>query len=156
MTRFAVFLSLSLLLVGGAAAQEFSSLEERMSAADFRAAGLDKLSAEELRRLNDWLRANGLSGAAFAPAPGFDRRGLTETRDDAPIVAQVAGEFRGWSGSGDRIELQNGQVWETTDPAAQLAVRLQSPTVRIEPGMLGAWFLTVEGYNSNVRVRRVR
>ena len=40
---------------GSASAQEFSSLEERMSAKEFKEAGLDKLTPEELARLNAWL-----------------------------------------------------------------------------------------------------
>jgi hypothetical protein len=53
--RFAVSL-LVLAFAAPAAAQEFSSLEERMSAAEFKAAGLDKLSPAELEALNRWLR----------------------------------------------------------------------------------------------------
>src|SRR5581483_2843940 len=38
--------------------QQFSSLEERMSGADFKAAGLDKLSPEELKYLDNWLQTH--------------------------------------------------------------------------------------------------
>ena len=37
-------------------AQQFSSVEERMSSADFKAAGLDKLSPEELAKLNAFIK----------------------------------------------------------------------------------------------------
>ena len=46
-----------LLITAAASAAEFSSLEERMSQAQFHAAGLDKLSPEELKVLNDWVRS---------------------------------------------------------------------------------------------------
>lgn len=145
-------------------AQTFSSLEERMSAAEFRAAGLDKLSAEELEALNAWLRVKGMTGAAFstpaAPAPAVeDRRGFPVSMGDSgggPIVSRIRGEFRGWDGTATQFTLENGQVWKSTDPAARLAVKLNDPAVVIRPGVMNAWFLQVEGYNARVRVIRVK
>ena len=55
---------LLVLAAPSALAQEFSSLEERMSSDDFTSAGLERLSADELARLNDWLRANWPSQSA--------------------------------------------------------------------------------------------
>ncbi len=150
-------LLLSLFLLGPVAAEEFSSLEERMSAADFRAAGLDKLSADELARLNDWLRrqASGAT-AAVLPSATEDRRGFSDGygKDDA-IVSSIEGEFRGWKGKGERFHLANGQVWETTE-STLLAVLVQNPSVRIEPGFMDAWYFSIAGYNKRVRVKRVR
>ena len=160
MSRFVVLL-LSLLLCTAAAAQEFSSLEERMSAADFKAAGLDKLTPAELEQLNSWLRNKGVSAAqTAAPAVNVyeDRRGFLESApgSDEPIVSRVRGEFRGWDSRGDRIELENGQIWEVIDGSTRLLVRLTNPTVTIEPGMMNGWNLTVDGYNTRARVKRVR
>jgi hypothetical protein len=39
-------------------AQQFSSLEERMSASDFKAAGLDQLTPQQLQFLDNWLHAH--------------------------------------------------------------------------------------------------
>jgi hypothetical protein len=145
----------ALLLCPLASAQTFSSLEERMSEADFRAAGLHRLSPEELARLNEWLRDQ--AAQAPAPAAAQDRRGLpAEYNPSDAIVARIPGEFRGWSGAGTRIELDNGQVWEVTDSSTRLAVNLQDPTVRIAPGFMNAWFLQVDGYNTKARVKRIR
>lgn len=161
--RFAPLIGLLLALVAlSVQAQSFSSLEERMSAAEFKAAGLDKLSPEELTALNEWLRAKGLSGSSFvapAAAPVEDRRGFPVSlgpSSDEAIVSRIPGEFRGWDGTATRFTLENGQVWKSTDPAARLAVKLMDPVVVIRPGVLNAWFLQVEGYNAKVRVIRVR
>lgn len=161
--RFAPLVAILFAVVAiPASAQSFSSLEERMSAAEFRAAGLDKLSPEELAALNEWLRAKGVSGPAFgaaAPAPVDDRRGFPVALGDSgggPIVSRIPGEFRGWDGTGTQFTLENGQVWKSTDPAARLAVKLNDPVVVIRPGVLNAWFLQVEGYNAKVRVIRVK
>ena len=162
--RFAPLIGLFFAVVAvGVQAQDFSSLEERMSAAEFKAAGLDKLSPEELTALNEWLRAKGVSGPGFsapaATAPVEDRRGFPismGSSSDEAIVSRIAGEFRGWDGTATQFTLENGQVWKSTDPAARLAVRLHDPVVVIRPGVLNAWFLQVEGYNAKVRVIRVR
>lgn len=156
MPRFALLL-IAVLFASVASAESFSSVEERMSAAEFKAAGLDKLSDAELRALNDWLRGERALTPAAAPV-AEDRRGLYTpsygTGDK--IVARIAGEFRGWKGTKTTFTLENGQVWQSTDPSATFAVKLDSPTVTISPGVLNAWFLKVEGYSSTVRVRRIK
>ena len=53
---FAIAFAISLSVAASAA--EFSSLEERMSQTQFHDAGLDKLSPQELKNLNDWLRGH--------------------------------------------------------------------------------------------------
>src|SRR5688572_3488323 len=98
------------LTAGTAAAQEFSSLEERMSAKEFHEAGLDKLSPEELARLNAWLagrmQAQAQAAAPVAPAAPDDRRGFRDNDDNGEdIVSSIAGTFRGWSKLGDRFVL---------------------------------------------------
>lgn len=146
-------LVLALGLPASTTAQEFSSLEERMSAAEFKAAGLDKLSAEELARLNAWLRNK--SSSLGSGAAGYDPRGLRAPGGDRPIGSRIVGEFRGWSGPGTRIELDNGQVWETVD-GSSLVVKLDNPRVSITPGSFGSWFLKVDGYNTSAKVKRIR
>lgn len=153
-------LPLALLLLAFAAAvsaQGFSSLEERMSEREFKAAGLDKLSAEELQYLNDWLAQRGLSQpAAAAPAPaapGEDLTGLSVGGDR--VESRIRGSFRGWSGN-TQFPLENGQVWEQAESGVLAGANLESPQVTITKGVFGAWFLRVEGYNKRVRVRRIQ
>jgi hypothetical protein len=157
--RIVLALLLSLLLAPLASAQEFSSLEERMSAADFRAAGLDKLSDEELARLNEWLRRNGARGTSAGLAdqgpPIRGRRGMFEKSN--AISSRLVGDYDGQSGKGTRFELENGQVWEVSDSGSRLATqRLSRPAVTVEPGMLGAWYLRLDQFNGRVSVRRIR
>lgn len=168
MPRFLVIACLALSLSAfGASASEFSSLEERMSAAEFKAAGLDKLTSEELETLNRWLRgqrslqpATAGAPAGYAPAPaigGEDRRGLMESYGPGDeIHSRIVGEFRGWQGTKTVFHLENGMVWQSTDPGARLSVNLNNPSVTIAPGVMNAWFLQVEGYNAKVRVKRIK
>lgn len=155
--RAVVGLLCVLLMAPVCRASEFSSLEERMSDAEFRAAGLDKLSAEELASLNSWLKARlDQSSLAAAPAPqdrmGF-RQGFGEERHD--FTARVVGEFSGWS-KGTVLKLDNGQWWEVTESTSFDVPTMSNPGVNIEPAMMGSWLLKVEGYNRSVRVTRIR
>ncbi|HQZ30827.1 MAG TPA: hypothetical protein PLG89_03065 [Arenimonas sp.] len=150
-----VALVLFSLAAGAASAQQFSTLEERMTYAEFKAAGLEKLTPEELAALNSWLA--GKSSGAVAATPAVDNRGFEgRTGAGGAVVSTVAGPFKGWKGKGDRITLANGQVWEVSDSGTRLSVSLENPTVTIERGMLDAWFLRVDGYNARARVKRIK
>jgi hypothetical protein len=145
-----------LTLAGGSAfAQQFSSLEERMSAAEFKAAGLDKLSPEELARLNAWLsREVDETAREVAASAPLDSRGLHTSGD---IATRIVGKFTGWNGRDGRFTLSNGQVWQSIDPNARFGgVELDNPEVVVEQGAFGSWYLSVVGYNSRVQVKRVK
>lgn len=151
-------LVLTALIGGSALAQSFSSLEERMTEAEFKAAGLDKLTPAELAALNAFVRAETSELASTLPAatPAVDQRGFRSTTGpDGAIFSSISGEFRGWE-QGSRFTLDNGQVWKVTDSTARLRVNLTDPKVTIEPGAFGAWYLKVEGYNSRAGVTRVK
>jgi hypothetical protein len=46
-------------------------------------------------------------------------------------------------------------VWEQTGSGSFYMPEADSPEVVIRPGMFGSWYLSVEGYNQEVAVRRV-
>ncbi len=142
-----------------ASAQSFSTLEERMSATQFQEAGLDKLSAEELAALNAWLQKNvdgsSTSSAAIATAPDSTGFAADPTGGAGEVRSRLPGEFRGWKGK-TVFTLENGQVWQQTGNDSWSGVKLENPTVLIEPGAFGSWRLKVEGYNTTTRVKRVR
>lgn len=158
MRRLIVVALLAFTLVGGTAlAQQFSTLEERMSQSEFKAAGLDKLTPAELAALNAWL-AGKVSAAAPAAAPAQDLRGFENRSfgDDSAVVSTVPGEFTGWQAAGTRFNLANGQVWQVIDSSTRLRVKLTDPTVTIDKGALGTWYLRVDGYNTRAKVKRVK
>lgn len=156
MRHAASLLALALLTAAGSvAAQGFSTVEERMSAAEFREAGLDTLTEAQLQALNAWLQRDRRCVAADAPA--LDARGLRPEAldDEADIVSTLPGTFTGWQG-GEVFTLANGQVWRSIDPGSSLSgVNLSNPRVTIRKGLFGAWRLKVEGYNASVKVERV-
>ena len=157
---FIAFVCAFSLLATAAIAKEFSSVEEQMTTRDFKAAGLDKLSPEELAALNAWIRNNqptGSAGIAYDRAAddrvriGFDD---SEARD--VIISNIIGEFKGWDG-GSRFKLENGQVWQVTDGSELAGIKtMTNPKVSIRPGLIGGWRLQVEGYNSVAKVKRIQ
>lgn len=169
MRRLAAVLLATLLAVPSMApAQEAPPIELAMTAEEFRAAGLHKLSPEELARLNTWLdrRVEQQASAAAATAVEQAReegrrevvasnRGFFHFGSDEPIEASIVGEFSGF-GNRKRYVLDNGQVWEQTDAATLAGVRRTNPAVRIRPGALGAWWLQVDGYNTRAKVQRIK
>ena len=157
-SKFAALLILALAATAAGAAG-FSSIEERMNGQEFSGAGLEKLTPDELARLNDWLRANWPSPSAATPYPAMaDSRGLSEPKASRDaIVSRLQGEFTGWH-SRSVFSLENGMVWEAAGgTVTPLSTRpIENPTVIIEPALLGAWLLRIEGYNATLRVKRVK
>lgn len=158
--RFGVLAALVLLFSAATArAVTFSTLEERMSASQFKAAGLDKLSPEELATLNAWLQGNAVPAGTAAPGvtpsdPG-SRIGFREQSPTGSVVSRLDGTFTGWDGK-TRFNLENGQVWEQAEQGTVRGVNIDRPMVTIEPGLFGSWKLKVEGLNATTRVKRIK
>ena len=136
-------------------------IQQQMTPAQFQAAGLDKLDAQQLANLNAWL--NGAIETETAKAKVIakkevedNNRGFLSFGSTEPITGKISGDFRGFA-KGRSYTLDNGQVWEQTDAATLAAVRLSNPQVKITPSMVGnAWYLQVHGYNTRAKVLRVK
>ena len=103
-----------------------------------------------------YLDGNSL-GVMPAATPAQDLRGFDQrTGADGSIYTSITGEFKGWSKSGERFRLDNGQVWQITDTTSRLKVSMVNPDIIIEPGALGAWYMKVVGYNTRARVKRIK
>jgi len=163
----ALLLATLLALPTLAIAQQAPPLEQAMSDSEFKAAGLDKLNTEELARLNAWLdrRVEQQASAAVAAAVEQAReegrnevveknRGFFHFGSQEAIEASIVGEFDGF-GRRQRYTLDNGQIWEQTDSATLEGVRRTNPKVRIKPGLMGTWWLRIDGYNTQAKVQRV-
>lgn len=136
-------------------------IEQDMTPEEFKAAGLDKLSAEELAKLNIWLGRK-IDTVATEAASGAkkkvedDNRGFFHFGSLEPINGRLQGEFRGFR-RGREYTLENGQVWRQVDDSELGGVRLQNPEITLKPAMAGnVWYLGVKGYNSRAKVERVK
>lgn len=135
-------------------------IQQRMTPEEFKAAGLDKLSAAELANLNKWLNGTLKVEAQKATAAAersvkdrvqgfFDFDGNKE-----PVKSRLIGEFRGFT-KGRVYKLENGQEWEVTE-APELNVRVTNPEVEMRPGVLNTWWMIVGKYNTRAKARRVK
>ena len=143
------------------AAQAQQPIEQQMTPEQFKATGLDQLSPEQLSNLNAWLN-NKLEVETTKAATEAkkkvedDNRGFFNFGSSEPIVARIAGEFRGF-GRGRSYTLDNGQVWQQVDDASLAGVRKTDPSVKITPSLIGnAWYLAIDGYNTRAKVQRTK
>ncbi|HEX7130162.1 MAG TPA: hypothetical protein VF217_08880 [Rhodanobacteraceae bacterium] len=151
-TRLVLPSVLCLLLAVPALAQQFSSLEERMPAADFKAAGLDKLSPEQLKYLDTWLQNHQqVKMVNSSGRPVF----YADDADRGKFETHMIGNFSGWNGNSE-FTLSNGEVWKQAESGAYSCPTVANPTVTIKPMMLGSWLMYVQGCNESVRVERVK
>lgn len=151
MKSFHLFL-LAFFAAGTLHAQQEASaqaIEQRMSPAEFKAAGLDKLSKAELQQLNNWI--NGVKTVYVEKRVEVEKP--KESTED--INSQLVGEFRGWRGN-TTFTLQNGQVWQQMDNTELFASKQMNPKVRLAYSSFSGWKLQVDGYNSWVKVKRVK
>ena len=135
-------------------AGDTSSLEERMSYKDFTRLGLDKLSPEQLKGLNEWMSAHGglcPPGAAASPAGAAPAGAASTPADKDKHSARLVGEFKGWE-QGTVLRLADGSAWEVRDDEPFIAHSASSPVVSVEKGLVAGWQLSVEGYNEIAHV----
>jgi len=136
-------------------------IQQQMTPAQFKAAGLDQLNAEQLANLNAWLSGTieaeaGKAAVTAKKQVEDDNRGFLNFGSTEPVVGKIVGDFRGF-GSGRSYTLDNGQVWQQTDATTLAGVKLSNPQVKIIPSMIGnAWYLQVGKYNTRAKVQRVK
>lgn len=136
-------------------------IEQQMSPAEFKSAGLDKLNAEELAHLNVWLGRTIETQSAKVAADTkkmveHENRGFFDFGSQESITGRLNGEFRGFA-KNRTYTLDNGQVWQQLDDAELQGIRLTNPTVNIKPAMMGnTWYMAVSHYNTRAQVKRVK
>jgi hypothetical protein len=162
------FVLMALALAGMAWGQQTplqtADVERQMSADEFKAAGLDKLSAQELAALNAWLQRKVVQETAKVTESAKEEgrkevveknRGFFDFGTAEPIESNIVGEFKGFS-NGKKYTLANGQVWEQIEPATLAGVRKTDPKVSIKPGIFNSWYMKIDGYNTAAKVRRIK
>lgn len=93
--------------------------------------------------------------AAIASGPslfGLEHQSVPQAPET--IDSTIPGAFEGWE-AGTVFTLANGQVWQIADDSRAVYF-LQDPKVRVRRGVLGAFYLELEGADKAPRVRRLR
>lgn len=139
-------------------------IEQQMTAEEFKAAGLDKLSAAELARLNGWLNRTVVQeskkaaavAVAEAKRESASQGGIFGIGSGEAFQARLVGPFNGFERD-RKYTLDNGQVWQQIDDATMYGVKLENPTVQLKPSVMGsAWYMRVDGRAVNAKVKRIK
>lgn len=141
------------MVAGGlAAAEEFS---KAVRAEDFAAAGLGKLSAEELARLDglvrEFQRGNVAKPQPVAGAGAVVRVAPGTVVEVSEGESAIAGDFDGWHGRTIFL-LENGQQWRVANGGSYYSPKLVRPKVKISPAGLGGYWMAIEGVATRVKV----
>ncbi|MDP3071069.1 MAG: hypothetical protein Q8N18_12315 [Opitutaceae bacterium] len=160
-------------LAGFAAEPTFPGLDKVLTPAEWKRAGLDRLTPDELGVIDAALirhvaqvivkittpppvtpepgttaQENAVARSRFWDRFGFGKAEGTGWRDLPPMKAKVTG----WQGA-NRFSLDTGQVWEGVEP---IPYEILGATVTIEARPLGAFALKLNEDSLAVRVRRVK
>lgn len=154
--RFFIYALAFAFCAAASASTPYVPLEQRLSAEQLRETGLDTLSAEQLAALNRLLQGEAVTAQAEA-APG--PRQPVEPKADAPLLgftvepirSRLKGSITGWQ-EGTVFELENGQQWKVLKGYMTLPKPMQSPEIRVVPGIAGRWFLEVHEDYPKARV----
>lgn len=154
-------------------ADSFPGLKVIMTAEDYARAGLDKLSPDQLGVIDAALirhfkaavsvaaqrQATTEVTTASTQAVVADRKrgvlerfGIPTLNNDWRSEPVLKTRATGWVG-GNSFALDNGQVWEGTEP---IPFEIAGRDIEIQPRPAGAFALSIEGKNTTVRVRRIK
>ena len=155
------FLFAALLAMAPGAFAQQPPIQQAMTPAQFKAAGLDQLNPEQLASLNAWLDGTIQTEASKAAIIAKkqvedDNRGFLSFGSIEPVVSRISGEFRGFS-QGRSYTLDNGQVWQQADGATLVGARLTNPEVTMTPSLVGnTWYMQVAKYSTRAKVYRTK
>ena len=125
----------------GAQPEMSGSIKEMMSPDEFKAAGLDKLSADELQRLDAWLQGYRQVTEQAAEKKATAR--ASRTKMDL-IVSRVDGTFNGLTGR-TVIRLEDGTVWRQANADDRYRPRVTDhPAAAVIHGIFG-YKMRIEG-----------
>ena len=117
-------------------------LQDMMTAEEFKAAGLEKLSSEELKNLNAWLQ--GYREVAEAKAAEKATAKAAKMAKLEQTLSRVDGTFTGLTGR-TIIKLQDGTVWKQANIDDRYRAQVTDhPAVFVSRGPFG-WKMRIEG-----------
>src|SRR6266568_2033391 len=137
-----LFLIFGLVKPAFAAQEEISGgIHEMMSPEEFKAAGLNKLSPEELQKLDAWLQ--GYRQVAEQAAEKKATARAERTKMDL-IVSRVDGSFNGLTGR-TVIRLEDGTVWKQANADDRFRPKVTDhPAAAVIHGIFG-YKMRIEG-----------
>lgn len=155
---FALFLSTSL----SVQARDFPGIQSLMTNQELMDSGVDKLSAEEIKVLNQWLLKYTKDDVPVLvkevpelTASEALRKSVTPPVElVGPIQSRVQGDFRGWSGK-TIFKLENGQTWKQRNTSRYYR-KMVNPEVIISKNLLGFYVLELVETGRRVGVKQIK
>lgn len=143
---FAVMLFLGM---GAAISAENPDIRSLMSAEEFAASGLGRLSGDEIDAINRWL----IRYTAEDAEEVMESSPAVQEISNAAIRSAIDGEFNGWNGP-TRFRLKNGQVWETSS-SRRYDYTAVDPEVEITRNWMGIHRMRLVETGRAINVRQV-
>jgi hypothetical protein len=140
--------------VAAFAADQYVPLQQRMTPEEFKAAGLDKLSPDQLNNLDNWLSGHGKVVTKVVDQSGKPVFYPT-TEKAGPVQAHVQGSFTGFTGH-TQVTLDNNQVWQQSDSTRVSCMSSENPKIAIRRSLMGNWMAAVDGCNDTAPMSRVK
>jgi hypothetical protein len=126
------------------------AIEELMTAAEFRASGLQKLTPEELAALNTWLGSYSYALALRIVQP---RASAAAETSGEVIESHIDGDFEGWEGE-TIFKLDNGQIWQQASYAYTYHYAYHPKVLIYRSG--GGYKMKVDGVDDALPVKRLK
>lgn len=159
MFRKTCFALLAIVSFGAFAAFDdhaYVNIEQRLTNAQLHETGLDTLSPEQLKKLNQLLDEEAAKVAKIEKQQSVDQPGSQSYigLEDKPIKSRLLGTVNGWD-IDTIFELENGQKWKVLKGKMKLRKPMESPEIIVVPGIAGRWFLQVDEDLPKARVYRI-
>jgi len=120
------------------------SITEMMSADEFKAAGLNKLSADELQRLDAWLQGYRQVTEQTAEKKATAKAAAESHAKMDLLVSRVDGSFQGLTGR-TIIRLEDGTVWKQANADDRYRPKVTDhPAAAVIHGVFG-YKMRIEG-----------
>lgn len=133
--------------------EDFPGVKKAMSPETFDSAGLNKLSAEERAKLDEFIRGYVSESSKKAADVAVDQAVKKKKAIEPDVIeSNIVGPFRGYGGS-TKFTLANGQVWQQSQRDVRTYPLTDSPPVIIVKAGWGHRMYVLGG--GNVRVSRV-
>ena len=119
--------------------------------------GLNKLSAEELNALSQWLdnKQSKIDQERKQRNAGFEaRRQARALNDRNEIKARLEKQYSDSLGN-KYFELDNGQIWKSVSSGSIFLKSDGRQIVTIEPAMMGSWSIRGDS-NKSLKVKRIK
>jgi hypothetical protein len=128
-----------------AAQEEISgSIQQMMTPEEFKAAGLNKLSPDELQKLDAWLQGYRQVTEAKAEKKATARAAKVERTKMDLLVSRVDGTFNGLTGR-TVIRLEDGTVWKQANAEDRFRPKVTDhPAAAVIHGIFG-YKMQIEG-----------